>query len=297
MEYVWYAGGVKEGRAMFITENQTNTILIAEPCQALENKYPGYTQIVAELEEKAKPYCSIIKLPAKDVWMRDFCPVLTDKGGYVGFWYLPDYQGKKHSIETQNSIIGVFKDIHYLDVIMDGGHFVYNGKGVIMVSEKVLKLNTLNKDQITSVIQSVGFNKVVWLPYDPTEKTGHLDGTMQFLDDETLIINSDSDKEERLALLYAKYCRIIKQQCPDLKLVPIRTIYDKTIRYGWQSARGLYTNFVQTKNALFLPVYGIETDEAAIATFKQHTDKPIIPIHMAKLAKWGGSLHCMTANT
>ncbi len=250
-------------------------------------------------ELAAKPYCSVKRLSAYDIWMRDFCPIRDDKGDFVCFKYKPDYlKQKDNPTAIQSSIKKHYSNIKEINLIMDGGHFVFNGNGVFLVSEKVLTMNTQSQEEITQTIQSLGFDKVVWLPYDKDEKTGHLDGTMQFLDDETLVMNDDSGKEETIRCLFEETQAIIRKHCPNIKIIAIPAVYfDELDEDGFLSAKGLYTNFVQTQNALFVPQYGLETDAQAIAFLKQHTAKPIIPIEMGNIPARGGSLHCMTAST
>ncbi len=281
---------------MFTPENQSNTITVVKPTAETERKYPAHKQIIKAFETATKPYCRLNKIPAKDIWLRDFCPITDKNGKQCHFHYAPDYQSRKHSETVWKSIAPIFPHSTEININMDGGHFIYNGKGDFFISKKVLQLNTLTEQEITHRLISIGYNRVVWLPFDSTEKTGHLDGTMQFLDDNTLLTNNDIDKDTTLKHIFEETIYIISATCPDIKIIPIPTTYDTVSRYGWQSAVGIYTNFTQVQNALFLPTYGLQTDEPILRLFKQLTSKPVIPVRMEKIAVWGGSLHCITAN-
>lgn len=236
---------------MLLTENQTDTICVAKPTPALEKYYAGFHQTIADFERLAKPYCSFKKMTAYDIWMRNFCPLQTDDNQYIGFTYQPDYLTHADSpLTTQKNIFTKFSTVNKIKIKMDGGHFVYNQKGDVLISEKVLSLNELSQNKITVILKSIGFKNVVWLSYDKNEITGHLDGTMQFLTNDMLIINDDLNKGKTSRLLYEQYCDIIAQKCSKTKLVPIPAVYSNQIK-GFIRQAG-YTLILCKLKMLFL---------------------------------------------
>ena len=60
------------------------------------------------------------------------------------------------------------------------------------------------------------------------------------------------------------------------------------------SAKGIYVNFLETSGAVFVPAYNISADEKAVAVLRANTDKHVIQIDCGGIARYGGSLHCLT---
>ena len=60
------------------------------------------------------------------------------------------------------------------------------------------------------------------------------------------------------------------------------------------SAVGCYLNYLATEKSIFLPVFGVDTDNEAIELAKNIFDKTIIPVNINEIAKHGGLLNCIS---
>ncbi len=69
----WWGKGGKV--IMLISEYYTNTLIIAKPDSWIQRTYPDFEGVANALEAAAKPYCSVKRVSAHDIWMRDFCPI------------------------------------------------------------------------------------------------------------------------------------------------------------------------------------------------------------------------------
>jgi len=61
------------------------------------------------------------------------------------------------------------------------------------------------------------------------------------------------------------------------------------------SAVGSYINFLETERHIFLPVFGIDTDDEAIAaTERIYKNKTVVPVNVKEIAVEGGGLNCIS---
>ncbi len=62
-------------------------------------------------------------------------------------------------------------------------------------------------------------------------------------------------------------------------------------------AKGIYLNYLQMKDIIFVPVYGLKEDEQAIKILKSVFPKEkIVPVPSIEIAKQGGVLNCISWN-
>ena len=58
--------------------------------------------------------------------------------------------------------------------------------------------------------------------------------------------------------------------------------------------KGSYLNYLETDEAVFLPVFGIEADARAVAAAEKMFSKPVEPVMIPNIAADGGGLHCIS---
>ena len=273
---------------MLKTDAECQELFFCRPDKAIEAYYPGYTAEVTEFIRLAQPYVRCKTLPMWDIWMRDFMPMPTD-GEPLLFTYSPGYQTKAESQKSQKTVQKYDLQLKRNSIKLDGGHLVFNGSGIGFLTDYVITLNQMPKAELERKIkQATGLEKIVWLPWHRSDITGHTDGLLQFLTDDVLLINQDTDFET--------HRQIIQKDCPNIAVVPIPCRYDSRQRKKFPSCCGIYTNFVQTQQAIFIPAYNTDLDEVVLKQFQSLTDKPVIPVCIEQTALNGGSLHCLTRN-
>ena len=273
---------------MLITE--PNTILLVKPSKHIESLYKGcYTDIYERLKTILEPYHEVKTLDLPDIWIRDFAPFFTDKKP-MPLLYKPPYQSFLKSERVQIECLKYFPDLPIpLPIRFDGGNLISNNQGIGIATKKPLELNPISQDKIDLFMSELfGIKKMIWRPYETGDRIAHIDGMMQFLDDNTILINKSNCKE------LEKCHQILQENCPQVKLVdiPYEPTYEKY--HGWESAKGIYINFLQTSKIILVPTYDMPADEVALKIIQSHTHKPVIPINATKIAKFGGSIHCLT---
>jgi agmatine deiminase len=127
--------------------------------------------------------------------------------------------------------------------------------------------------------------KVILIPWDTLEEYGHADGMLRFIDDTTVLINEiyKSDKK-MLGLL----------QQNGIKWEWLQYTVKKKDKKRWS-----YINFLQTKDFILLPKYGIDEDEQALEQIKSHfsdyvNNGRIAQVDMTEIVSYGGALNCIS---
>ena len=77
--------------------------------------------------------------------------------------------------------------------------------------------------------------------------------------------------------------------------IPIIEVYDfPFFSAKGDSAVGCYLNFLETEQALFLPVFGVDMDSEAIETAEAMFKKTVVPVNVNEIAAQGGVLNCIS---
>ncbi len=223
----------------------------------------------------------------KDIWLRDFMPVRTKSGKYISFRYEPEYlKGYEHQrtnyrdIEDTVPVMVTFSDIN-----LDGGNVVFSpSKEKVIISDRVFIENpNRQENELKAELEKLLEAKVIIIPSLPSDMTGHADGMVRFVNETTVIGNrTESEHGHEYKIKRA------------LKKHGIGVVDFPYYESKGDSAVGCYLNFLETEQALFLPVFGIDTDNEAVKAAKEIFHKEIIPVNINEIAKEGGVLNCIS---
>ena len=135
----------------------------------------------------------------RDLWCRDYMPVQVTEKEFVQFKYLPDYYLTHDFIDRltiqkemqYNKPHGI--NIKHVDLIVDGGNIVKNKSKAIM-TKKVFEENKQRADYVVfdMLTKSLKVEELYFIPVQPYDLTGHSDGMVRFLDENTLLVNDFS---------------------------------------------------------------------------------------------------------
>jgi len=233
----------------------------------------------------------------KDYFCRDYMPIQLTKNEFVQFKFQPDYLLNKVKsqifVTDTNNVLKKNEFLRRLniinaEIILDGGNIIKSENKVI-VTDKVAKDNNLTIEQIRSKLESIFKAKVIIVPSYPKEETGHADGILRFINNNTVLtINLDNEVNEWKEILI---CEIKKA---NLKLISLPKA--NSPEQDWR-----YINYLQVGKTIIVP------------TFKnnRNSDKIIIPfmknlftqynycvetIDADKISENGGVLNCFTWN-
>ena len=223
-----------------------------------------------------------------DVWVRDFMPVRTGSGKLVSFRYEPSYLRDcpalrtdfRRDIAPQLALTPVYADIN-----LDGGNVVSSPSGArVLISDRVFSENPERPPaalvhELSELLEA----EVIVLPSLKSDMTGHADGMARFLDDRTVLCNrplSSYGFEQKVK----RSVRAYGLNAVDFPFVPTGRI----------SAVGCYLNYLETEQAVFLPVFGIEQDAEATVSAQQIFHKEIVTVNIREIARQGGCLNCIS---
>lgn len=228
----------------------------------------------------------------RDIWARDYMPVPTP-GQLVQFQYAPDYlRGPRwqHLLTDASAVCQQLRlPAQLSDIVLDGGNVVRNSRTVLM-TEKVLRENpqvpaAQLREQLAQLLKT---DRLLLLPSDPQDFTGHADGMVYLLDEHTVLVN-DYRLEKR-----AFWPRLrAALQVARLDWVPLT--YNPYRNASTTDAAGIYINFLRVQSQLLVPVFDQPEDETALRQLSSlFPSCQVHPIACRELAQEGGLLHCIT---
>ena len=133
---------------------------------------------------------------AKDIWARDYMPVKTKSGKYVSFRYEPSYLDGSPELRTDSRRDIVpnfdFKKLVYSDINLDGGNVVFSpSKEKVIISDRVFSENHgISEAELTAKLEKLLEVSVLIIPSLKSDMTGHADGMVRFVDENTVVTNA-----------------------------------------------------------------------------------------------------------
>jgi agmatine deiminase len=190
------------------------------------------------------------------------------------------------------------------NIVMEGGAVEFNGAGTLLTSTACL-LNEnrnphLNQGQIEQyLIDYYGVDQVLWVDEgivgDDTD--GHIDDTVRFVNEDTVITMIEEDKADenhkllkdnlkqlkKMRLLNGKQLNIIEVPMPDF------------IEYDGQRLPASYANFLITNQSVIVPIFNSSKDDLALSIIQDaFPSRQVVGIDSEDII-WGlGSFHCLS---
>ncbi|MEO5754829.1 MAG: agmatine deiminase family protein [Chthoniobacterales bacterium] len=177
-------------------------------------------------------------------------------------------------------------------LLLEGGNLVHNSR-IAIVTEKIFADNKhLSGGEIERLIQSIGFERVVFIPVEPDDSVGHADGIVKFLRPDLLLVNDyvGSEFRDYRRRLY----RTLERAKVAAELVPFPWFCTNEKHDGIWSAVGCYINFVLTSRGIIYPTFSHRTDDRVASLLEELTRLPKRAVESTALARLGGVLNCAT---
>lgn len=228
----------------------------------------------------------------KDIWLRDFMPVKTKSEKYISFRYKPSYLANNPQLRTnfKTDIAPSFKvdNLVYTDINLDGGNVVFSpSKEKVIISDRVYSENpSWHKTELTAKLAKLLEANVIIIPSLKSDMTGHADGMVRFVNENTVVANAPLSP-------FGFETKVKKA----LQNHGIEVLDFPYFDSNGDSAIGCYLNFLETEQAIFLPVFSVDTDNKAVQTAKHIFHKAIIPANINEIAADGGLLNCISWET
>jgi len=275
-----------------ISDFETNTVYFSELIAEDDRFKKTFKEIEACLDTFNVKANLIPK--TKDIWARDYMPIQISDKKFNEYRYDPDYlQGNwkgSRDLKTYPDIVCALIKLptEKSDLIMDGGNLVKSSDCIIL-TDKIVKENRLSYSKIELIKKlqdTFQVDKVVLIPKDKLDEYGHSDGMIRFIDKNSVLINYYYKDDSVMA--YRLKEAGLKTEYIDYKV-------KKKDKRNWA-----YLNFLQTKDLILLPKFGIDEDEQAFKQIKSfYTDykEKIAQVEMSEIVRFGGALNCITWTT
>lgn len=289
-------------KILLIVRNSSSEKLIRNWCDGIG--------LVNEIDIKVYP-------DLFDIWIRDYAPLISQECGVnvpVKFLYRPSYVGKKYEgyIKDEDKLgekLGielVYGGIRSVEFIWDMGNLTHNGAGTAIISNKFIADNQENnfEHELKPILHVFcGFSKIIFIPIEPGDKTGHVDGMVRFIDEKVLVVGAypPGSRNHIFMNILAKnlgqdlgddytILRLENGECEDVETE------------GIASAYGNHMNFLRLGNKILVPYYGQDVSKLPLDKFKNdlafhELGIEVVPVEISELkelARLGGVLNCIT---
>lgn len=252
--------------------------------------------------------------PTNDAWCRDHGPAFlinpaAEQKKVVVDWNYNAWGGKYPPFDYDDIIpTHIAKHfqlpVYYPGIIMEGGSVEFNGKGTLLTSTCCL-LNEnrnphLDREQLETYLSDFyGVDQVLWVDEgiigDDTD--GHIDDTIRFVNEDTVLTVVESDKQDenyellqqnlrqlqQMRLLNGKQLNVIELPMPD------------AVVYEDQRLPASYANFYISNKHVIVPTYRCKNDDKALQIIAESfKDREVVGIDSTEII-WGlGSFHCLS---
>ncbi len=274
-----------------IPDNSTNLLYLSD---ILPKKYPSFYKRFEEILQECKIDYKLLP-GTKDIWAVDYMPVQVHNGRFIQFVYNPDYLQKSQKLKDTISnvadiCLSIFLTPEKSDIVLDGGNVIQWTDKVTMC-DKVFKENrNIKKEHLVLKLQNLfKVDRIIFVPQDPNDFTGHADGMVRFLDTNTVLINKYSNENPEFETVFRK-------SLSDAGLKYIEIPYAPDLN-SYVSAKGLYLNYLQMEDIVIIPTFGIKEDDAAVKQFEQlFNGCTIKTVNSNEISRNGGVLNCISWN-
>lgn len=252
--------------------------------------------------------------PTNDAWCRDHGPAFLVKPGadipkVIVDWGYNAWGDKYPPYDLDDVIpsrIGHHFNIpvFHPGIVMEGGSVEFNGKGTLMTSTACL-LNPnrnpqLNQEQIEDYLRKYyGVEQILWVDEgivgDDTD--GHIDDTVRFVNEDTVITVIEEDKnDDNYALLQhnlqqLKSMRLLNGKQLNIVELPMPS----AVIWEDQRLPASYANFYIANKSVIVPTFRCDIDDRALQIIQScFPDREVVGIDSTDII-WGlGSFHCLS---
>jgi len=273
-----------------ITDDQTNYLYLSEHLVLRATFFFNLRNILDKIgvQYQTLPH-------TKDIWIVDYMPIQKDIGTFIQFKYGPDYLQDDKFILTQTDPNPVCEAIKIRTIKsginIDGGN-VIRGRSWVILTDKIFKENQdFSRNDLINTLERIFKVKVIIIPQEPNDYLGHADGIVRYYDDNTVLINKYKANDKKM------FQRNLKKSLRNAGLEWIEIPYNPDDNNTGDEAHGLYINYLQMKNFILVPTFGLRQDTNAVNMFEQlFSGHTIRTINSREIAKDGGVLNCITWN-
>ena len=262
-----------------ITDAKKNTVSFS----SLITRFRVWKDLKPVLKKKNIKYSFIYG--TEDLWVRDFMPVQISEKLYVQFYYKPSYLNDKPEYLTDYycySRYGYSLGASFCkDLKVDGGNVIKCDNCVIMTDKVFLENPEKSQKEVLSTLEEIMECEILIIPHDHEEETGHADGMLRYIGNNTVLLNRyyDFDKPLRKKLLNVL--------SPRFNIAELHLDTDRYHRTSWA-----YINYLQVGDLVIVPAVNKKLDDIATLQLEQHLHLEIDSVPSLGIVRLGGGLNC-----
>lgn len=279
------------------TRDKEGTDYIVYMSALLASKYPRTCKQLMDILDKHGVAYKFLK-GTNDIWCRDYMPVQNSEGDLIQFrydpWYLhgnPEFEASRSDVRYVDEINGI-KPI-FSNINLDGGNVVMYGKKAIITDRVFEENKDLSRDEIRKQLADLLKAQVIIIPalaksYD---YTGHADGMIRFVNDNTVIGNELSEDSPTFQKNMERAMRLANLTYIEFPY------FNYEVKGNTDHAIGIYLNYLEVGDLIVVPVFGVpgNRDAEALAKLQEvFPHKTIETIDYNDVALTGGILNCTT---
>ena len=279
------------------TDFETNVLYLSSLLTEIDKYKPFWNRLKPILHENKIKYKLIEN--TRDIWCRDYMPVQIEKDKFIQFRYEPSYLDKEPNLRSDpkdvckaNGFEPIFSNIN-----LDGGNVV-NWDNKAIISDRIFDENPeySDKTKLIHELENLLDVEVIIIPQIKSDMTGHADGMVRFVDENTILGN---DIEQEFKYWRVGMKKVLKNHHLDYVNIPF--FENKKInRKNPDNAIGCYVNYLEVGNLILLPIFEIDgnRDRDVYELFKLTFPERIIEtINCNEIGYKGGLLNCTTWTT
>lgn len=249
----------------------------------LRKNHPGIYHSLKTILNRHYYKVKILK-ETKDIWIRDFMPIVFDDK-CIQYRYYPDYLMKPSFASCRTDPNNPIKEIglktEKIELILDGGNIVKHNGTAIMTDKAFQENMDIEPELFQEKFSSL--KKLIVIPRDPDveEIYGHADGMVRFISENHLLVNSQYPETFKMKL----HTRLKET---GFKITELKV--KENTQYAWG-----YINFLHIDNLIIQPSINKGNDNYVKSQLEVlYPDATVELCDAQALVKKGGVFNCIS---
>jgi len=188
----------------------------------------------------------------------------------------------------------------------DMGNLTHNGAGTAIATNRLIADNQdvdIWYELKPMLHAAAGFKNLVFIPTEPDDATGHVDGMVRFIDEKILVVGAYPEGAQNSRFMDMLAENLQKDLGTDFTVIRLMNAEPEDQESeGIGSAVGNHMNFLRLGDKILMPYYGDDISGQAIDDFKfeligHGLTIEVLPVDIPEiidLARLGGVLNCIS---
>ena len=252
---------------------------------------------------------TVLQLPTDDCWIRDSGPITVFNPAPTLLDFTFNGWGGKFSAQRDNQLPARLHDTRFSEVryervaaVLEGGAIESDGRGTILTTSRCLLSEGRNdygtKEEAEGLLRKyLGAHRIIWLDHgeligDDTD--AHVDTVARFLDENTIAYVGPPTADDPHFAAFTQMREELGERSAGYQLLELPWADPVYSEVDGHRLPVSYANFLISNGSLFLPVYGVPSDDAAAEVLRSSTNYRVVPVNCRPFVEQHGALHCLS---